>query len=187
MPTIAKKYAVSVFIKNPKNDRQFLAVKRPSTDEIFPNKWCLPTVTLRENELPENAVRRAGLEKINTLLEPLKVTDISDTCHKNCEATIITFETKIVKGKPSISRARTKTTKYTDQKWTERYSLIQETTPWKTAFSKNKTKTGPRESNEKNLQKILSEILVFSHQMYGVKQILRFRGMPGWDDADWER
>lgn len=35
--------------------------------------------------------------------------------------------------------------------------------------------------------KTLSKILEFSHFVYGLKTILRFKGMPGWEDADWER
>ena len=33
----------------------------------------------------------------------------------------------------------------------------------------------------------LSEILEFSHVIFGLKNLLRFKGMPFWEDADWER
>jgi len=37
------------------------------------------------------------------------------------------------------------------------------------------------------LTKTLSDLLAFMHKMYGIKNIIRFRGMPGWDDMDLER
>lgn len=33
----------------------------------------------------------------------------------------------------------------------------------------------------------LEAILTFTHEMYGLKTLLRFRGMPGWEDGDWDR
>lgn len=33
----------------------------------------------------------------------------------------------------------------------------------------------------------LAKILEFTHYIYSLKTILRFRGMPGWEDGDWDR
>ena len=33
----------------------------------------------------------------------------------------------------------------------------------------------------------LHQILDFTHLIYELKKILRFKNMPGWENADWER
>lgn len=37
------------------------------------------------------------------------------------------------------------------------------------------------------MDKQLKLILAFAHDLHGLKTLLRFRGMPGWENAHWER
>jgi ADP-ribose pyrophosphatase YjhB (NUDIX family) len=51
-----------------------LLVRRPDDDESLPGAWGLPAATLREGEIEEEAVRRAGSDKLGVevrLLHPL--------------------------------------------------------------------------------------------------------------------
>ena len=48
-----------------------LLVRRPDDDESLPGAWGLPAVSLAPGEAEEDAVRRAGRDKLGVELEPL--------------------------------------------------------------------------------------------------------------------
>jgi ADP-ribose pyrophosphatase YjhB (NUDIX family) len=65
------RFAVAVAVKR---GGDVLAAKRPSSpDEELPGLWGLPAVTLRPGELPDDGVRRLGLEKLGARLRPVRV------------------------------------------------------------------------------------------------------------------
>ena len=49
-----------------------LLVRRPDDDESLPGVWGLPAVSLAPGESEEDAVRRAGRDKLGVELEPLE-------------------------------------------------------------------------------------------------------------------
>jgi len=49
-----------------------LLVRRPDDDESLPGAWGLPAASLAPGESEEDAVRRAGREKLGVELEPLE-------------------------------------------------------------------------------------------------------------------
>jgi len=55
------KHSVSLVIEGPGG---LLLVRRPEEDESLPGEWGLPAATLRPDEREEDAVRRAGRDKL---------------------------------------------------------------------------------------------------------------------------
>jgi 8-oxo-dGTP pyrophosphatase MutT (NUDIX family) len=49
-----------------------LLVRRPDDDESLPGVWGLPAASLAPGESEEDAVRRAGREKLGVEVEPLQ-------------------------------------------------------------------------------------------------------------------
>ena len=62
------KRSVALVIEGPEG---LLLVRRPEDDESLPGEWGLPAATLRERESEEDAVRRAGREKLGVQVRPL--------------------------------------------------------------------------------------------------------------------
>jgi ADP-ribose pyrophosphatase YjhB (NUDIX family) len=63
------KRSVSLVIEGP---RGLLLVRRPEGDESLPGEWGLPAATLRPGETEEDAVRRAGRDKLGVDVRPLR-------------------------------------------------------------------------------------------------------------------
>jgi ADP-ribose pyrophosphatase YjhB (NUDIX family) len=63
------KRSVSLVIEGP---RGLLLVRRPEGDESLPGEWGLPAATLRPGESEEDAVRRAGRDKLGVAVSPLR-------------------------------------------------------------------------------------------------------------------
>jgi ADP-ribose pyrophosphatase YjhB (NUDIX family) len=63
------KRSVSLVIEGP---RGLLLVRRPEDDESLPGEWGLPAATLRPGEGEEDAVRRAGRDKLGVEVHPLR-------------------------------------------------------------------------------------------------------------------
>ena len=63
------KRSVSVAIRGP-HEGEVLIVQRPGDDEDLPNAWGLPAASLHDGESWEDAVRRAGQEKLGVELAP---------------------------------------------------------------------------------------------------------------------
>ena len=66
------KTSVAVFLLNPDDSSKFLIVKRPNDDDSLPNVYGLPAGSIKEGELPEQVVKRIGIEKLNTEIEATK-------------------------------------------------------------------------------------------------------------------
>jgi 8-oxo-dGTP diphosphatase len=62
------KHSVSLVIEGPEG---LLLVRRPEGDESLPGEWGLPAATLRPGEDEEDAVRRAGTDKLGVEVRPL--------------------------------------------------------------------------------------------------------------------
>jgi 8-oxo-dGTP diphosphatase len=63
------KRSVSLVIEGPDG---LLLVRRPDHDESLPGEWGLPAATLRPGEREEDAVRRAGRDKLGVEVHPLR-------------------------------------------------------------------------------------------------------------------
>jgi ADP-ribose pyrophosphatase YjhB (NUDIX family) len=71
-----------------------LLVRRPDDDEDLPGVWGLPAVSLAAGESEEEAVRRAGREKLGVELQPLQ--------RVGAERTMTDWEARIVSGEPVV-------------------------------------------------------------------------------------
>ncbi|MDD2225306.1 MAG: NUDIX hydrolase [Candidatus Shapirobacteria bacterium] len=120
------KFSVAIFLINPENDKEFLIVKRPEDDDKLPNVWGLPAVTIKGNELPEDAVRRVGKEKLNTEIEPVGFMGIKRVDRGDYDFILMDIKSKLVGRAPSVFKAKTVNTKYIDQKWTMDLNLLKE-------------------------------------------------------------
>lgn len=120
------KCAVAAVLRNPANEREFLAVKRPPDDDRLPDAWGLPAVTLRDGELPEEGLRRIGREKLATDIEPARLVGIKSTNRGEYELILMDIEARLVGPEPDVSRATTAATRYVGQQWTEDLLVLQE-------------------------------------------------------------
>jgi 8-oxo-dGTP diphosphatase len=71
-----------------------LLVRRPDDDEDLPGVWGLPAVSLAAGESEEDAVRRAGRDKLGVELEPIE--------RVGREQTMTDWEACIVSGEPAV-------------------------------------------------------------------------------------
>ena len=71
-----------------------LLVRRPDDDEDLPGVWGLPAVSLAAGESEEEAVRRAGRDKLGVEVEPVE--------RVGRERTMTDWEARIVSGEPAV-------------------------------------------------------------------------------------
>jgi 8-oxo-dGTP diphosphatase len=71
-----------------------LLVRRPDDDEDLPGVWGLPAVSLAPGESEEEAVRRAGRDKLGVEVEPIE--------RVGGEQTMTDWEARIVSGEPAV-------------------------------------------------------------------------------------
>ena len=118
------KFAVSLVIYNPKNKNEILAVLRPTNDDSLPNIWGLPSTSVKDGELPEEAAKRVGKEKLATEIELVSRVGIKHSEREHYELILMDVEVKIIGKDPSVKDAVTTGTKYVDQKWTSDLSIF---------------------------------------------------------------
>lgn len=118
------KCSVAVYLSNPRNEKEFLIIKRPDDDDALPNLWGLPAVTLKQGELPEQAVARVGTEKLSTIIEPVSFLGIKSAKRKTYELILMDIKARLVGSEPIVANAKTENTKYVDQKWTSDLNLL---------------------------------------------------------------
>jgi ADP-ribose pyrophosphatase YjhB (NUDIX family) len=120
------KFAVAVALYNPRNPEEVLAVKRPDTDNDLPGVWGLPAVVVKAGELPEDAVRRLGLEKLSTNIEPVSYIGIQHADRGDYDLILMDVRAELTGDEPSVVQAPTMNTKYTAQQWTSDYAVFNE-------------------------------------------------------------
>jgi 8-oxo-dGTP pyrophosphatase MutT (NUDIX family) len=92
-----------------------LLVRRPDDDEDLPGVWGLPAVSLAPDESEEEAVRRAGREKLGVEVRPVRSVGQDQTMRD--------WEAGIVSGDPSVPQPGPHT-QYTDLRWGEPSDLV---------------------------------------------------------------
>jgi 8-oxo-dGTP diphosphatase len=101
----SSKRSISLVIEGPEG---LLLVRRPEDDESLPGVWGLPAASLAEAESEEDAVRRAGREKLGVEVEPVGAV--------GRDGTMTDWEARIVAGSPSVPQ-RGPRTQYTALRW----------------------------------------------------------------------
>jgi 8-oxo-dGTP diphosphatase len=92
-----------------------LLVRRPDDDESLPGVWGLPAVSLAPGESEEDAVRRAGRDKLGVALEPLEPV--------GREGAMTDWNVRVTSGEPAVPQAAPNT-QYTDLRWGELAELV---------------------------------------------------------------
>jgi ADP-ribose pyrophosphatase YjhB (NUDIX family) len=92
-----------------------LLVRRPEDDESLPGVIGLPATGLVEGESEEDAVRRAGREKLGIEVEPLHAI--------GRDGAMTDWEVLIVAGRPSVPQDAPGT-QYTELRWGDPRELV---------------------------------------------------------------
>ena len=92
-----------------------LLVRRPDDDEDLPGAWGLPAVSLAPDESEEEAVRRAGRDKLGVDLEPVR--------RVGRERTMTNWEARIRSGDPAVPQPGPHT-QYTELRFGEPSELV---------------------------------------------------------------
>jgi 8-oxo-dGTP diphosphatase len=114
MKTVRKSVAFVVYNK----DRtKFLAVQRPYDDENLPNVWGLPAGSLKGEETFEDAVLRAGVEKLGVKLRIEKLVGEGEIDRKSYTLFMREYEVKVIDGEPKVPQPVEGITQYQNLRW----------------------------------------------------------------------
>jgi 8-oxo-dGTP diphosphatase len=92
-----------------------LLVRRPDDDGQLPGIWGLPAATLADGESEEDAVRRAGRDKLGVEVRPLRA--IGD------EGFMTDWEAELVSGEPAVPQPGPHT-QYAELRWGDPSGLV---------------------------------------------------------------
>lgn len=120
------RFAIAAVLRNPENKSEVLAVLRPPNDDSLPNVWGLPAVVVKEGELPEEAVKRLGTEKLATEIQATSYVGIKRIEREEFELILMDIEVELIGTLPSVVSATTSGTKYVDQQWVSDYAIFKE-------------------------------------------------------------
>jgi len=109
---MSPKRSVSLVIEGPDG---LLLVRRPDDDESLPGVWGLPAASPAGDESDEDAVRRAGREKLGVEVVPLRPA--------GSEGRMTDWEVRIVAGTPSVPQDGPNT-QYSELRWGEPLDLV---------------------------------------------------------------
>jgi 8-oxo-dGTP diphosphatase len=115
-----RKQSVSLVIEGPAG---LLLVRRPEDDESLPGEWGLPAATLRAGEDEEDAVRRAGSDKLGVDVRPLHELGAAEDERPGYRIVMRDWAVEIVAGEPSVPQPG-EGTQYESWRWGEPAELV---------------------------------------------------------------
>jgi ADP-ribose pyrophosphatase YjhB (NUDIX family) len=118
------KNSIALVIYN-KDRRRLLIVKRPPEDDKLANVWGLPAGSLKNGETYEDAVIRAGREKLGVELKIIRKIAEGDMDRDDYTLHMKEYEAEIVKGEPNVPQLIAGVTQYVQWKWGESTELIE--------------------------------------------------------------
>jgi 8-oxo-dGTP pyrophosphatase MutT (NUDIX family) len=92
-----------------------LLVRRPEDDESLPGVWGLPAASLADGESEEDAVRRAGREKLGVEVRPVEPV--------GAELGMTDWRVELVAGVPSVPQDGPNT-QYAELRWGKTAELV---------------------------------------------------------------
>jgi 8-oxo-dGTP diphosphatase len=110
-----RKRSVALVIEGP---RGLLLVRRPEDDESLPGVWGLPAASLAGEESEEEAVRRAGREKLGVEVRPLRPLAEAEAERAAYRIYMRDWAAAIEHGEPSVPQPGAGT-QYDDWRWGE--------------------------------------------------------------------
>ena len=111
---LGAKRSVSFVVRN---GERVLIVQRPADDEDLPNAWGLPAASLREGESWQDAVVRAGRDKLGVELKVGTELNRGALERDNYTLEMRLYEVEIVKGRPLVPQPNDDVTQYQNWKW----------------------------------------------------------------------
>jgi 8-oxo-dGTP diphosphatase len=114
------KQSVSLVIEGPGG---LLLVRRPERDESLPGEWGLPAATLRPGEDEEDAVRRAGRDKLGVEVRPLRALGEVAAERPGYRILMRDWEAEIAAGQPAVPQSG-EGTQYEELRWGEPAELV---------------------------------------------------------------
>jgi ADP-ribose pyrophosphatase YjhB (NUDIX family) len=116
----AIKRSVALVIEGPYG---LLLVRRPEQDESLPGAWGLPAATLAHGESEEEAVRRAGREKLGVDVRPLGVLGEEEGERPGYRIAMRDWAVEIAAGEPSVPGSGAGT-QYESWRWGDPAELV---------------------------------------------------------------
>jgi ADP-ribose pyrophosphatase YjhB (NUDIX family) len=107
------KHSVSLVIEGP---RGVLLVRRPEHDESLPGEWGLPAATLRPGEDEQEALRRAGREKLGVEVRPLRALGEAEDERSGYRIFMRDWAVEIAAGEPAVPQPN-EGTQYERWRW----------------------------------------------------------------------
>jgi 8-oxo-dGTP diphosphatase len=114
------KHSVSLVIEGPDG---LLLVRRPEGDESLPGAWGLPAATLRPGEGEEDAVRRAGRDKLGVEVRPLRALGEVSAERPAYRILMRDWEVEIAAGEPVVPQPG-EGTQYESLRWGDAAELV---------------------------------------------------------------
>jgi ADP-ribose pyrophosphatase YjhB (NUDIX family) len=107
------KHSVSLVVEGPGG---LLLVRRPEDDESLPGEWGLPAATLRPGEREEDAVRRAGRDKLGVEVRPLRALGEESGERPGYRLLMRDWKVEIAAGEPAVPQPG-EGTQYESLRW----------------------------------------------------------------------
>jgi 8-oxo-dGTP diphosphatase len=114
------KQSVALVIEGPDG---LLLVRRPEGDESLPGEWGLPAATLRRGEGQEDAVRRAGRDKLGVEVRPLHALGETEDERQAYRILMRDWAVEITSGDPVVPQPG-EGTQYDSLRWGEAAELV---------------------------------------------------------------
>jgi ADP-ribose pyrophosphatase YjhB (NUDIX family) len=114
------KRSVALVIEAPEG---LLLVRRPGDDESLPGVWGLPAATLRPGEDEEDAVRRAGRDKLGVEVRPLRPLGEEEGERPGYRIVMRDWAVEIAAGEPAVPQPG-EGTQYDELRWGEPAELV---------------------------------------------------------------
>lgn len=111
------KEAISFVIRHPESPERILVVLRPPDDPDLPDVWGLPAGSRRPGESWEDAVRRAGIDKLGVRLDVGRELRRGSVERRAYTLTMRLYEASIAEGEPSVPQPHPEVTQYRTWKW----------------------------------------------------------------------
>ena len=109
--------SISFVVRHASSPELALAVRRPPDDDDLPNAWGLPAGSLRGDESWEDAVRRAGRDKLGVELDVGDVLEEGTLERAGYALHMRLYEARIASGTPAVPQDATGVTQYTALDW----------------------------------------------------------------------
>lgn len=96
---------------------RILLVRRPPDDPELPDVWGLPAASLAPGESWEDAVRRAGREKLGVELRPFRMLHEGWASRPEYRLHMRLFEAAVTAGRPDVPQRVPGVTQYVEWTW----------------------------------------------------------------------